>query len=218
MLRFLIDKWGLAELPSKRVKEAKSIAVALTEEAERTDTPRGITLNLDQLKPADQQLEDAAVDTETDHQKALKKLAEFLPSALWEKTKEFAVESAPKLYPLSVRFWETCAASVDWLRGRCEYRLASLYETGGHEVVLSSPDKVDQKYASERNRVVRFLATQKSRAMEGLRDRILDPKGIRSPEEQKHAARSVAAMMGRPTHHNQLDHVKNWMRRAKNDS
>ncbi len=171
VLRFLIDKWGLAELPSKRVKEAKSIAVALTGKAERTDTPRGITLGLDQLKPIDQALEVDAVDTETDHQKALKKLAEFLPSALWEKTKEFAVETAPKLYPFSVRFWQSCAAFIDWLRGLCERCLAVLYETDGHEIVLSSPDKVDQKYTSERNRIVRFLATQKSRAIEGLRDR-----------------------------------------------
>ena len=216
VLRFLIDKWGLAELPSKRVKEAKSIAVALTETAERTDTLRGITLSPDQLKPADQDLEDDAVGKETDHQKALKKLAEFLPSALWEKTKaageEVAAETLPKVYPLSVRFWENCAASVDRLRGWCERRLAWLYETHGHEIVLSSPDKVDQKYTSARNRIVRFMATQKSRAIEGLRDRASNLRGNRSLKEQEHAARALAAIQGRRIHSDALDHAKTWLR------
>ena len=215
VLRYLIDKWGLAELPSERVKKANSIAVALTQKAERTDTLRGITLSRDQLKPADQDLEDDAVEKETDHQKALKKLAEFLPSALWEKTKaageEVFVETVPKAYPLSVRFREGCAAFIDRLRGRCELALAWLYETKGHEVVLSSPDKVDQKFTSQRNRIVRFLATQKSRAMDGLIDRVSNPEGNRSPAEQQHAARALAAILGRRVGHNALDHAKKWV-------
>jgi hypothetical protein len=160
-------------------------------------------------------MDDTAVDTETDHQKALKRLAEFLPSALWEKTKELAVETVPKLYPFSVRFWESCAAFYDRLRGWCEGRLAWLYETGNHEVVISSPDKVDQKYTGERNRVARFLATQKSRAIEGLSDRVLDPENKRSPAERAHAARALAAVFGRRVRNDRLDHVAKWLQRPK---
>lgn len=220
VLRFLIDKWGLAELPSERVKKANSIAVALTEKAERIDTLRGITLSPDQLKPIDQDLEDAAADAETDHQKALKKLAQFLPSALWEETKEVATEIAaetvPKLYPLSARLWASCAAFFDWVRALCEYCLAFLYKTDGHKVVLSSPDKVDQKYTGERNRIVRFLATQKSRAIEGLADRVLDPQGKRSTAEREHAARALAAVSGRRVRGNHLDQVKKWLMQRQN--
>ncbi len=217
LLRFVTDKWNLRELDSVRVRNAQSIAVALTEEAERTDTPRGITLSPDQLKPAAPDLEDKAVEKETEHQVALKRLAEFLPSALWEKTKETAFETAPKVVSFLARCVEYTkekrAAFFDRLRGFCERRLAGLYETGRHEVVLSSPDKVDQKYASERNRVVRFLATQKSRAMEGLTDRILDPKGKRSRAEREHAARTLAAILGRRIHRDELEHARSWMRK-----
>jgi len=46
-----------------------------------------------------------------------------------------------------------------------------------------------------------------------LSDRVLDPKGSRSPAEQRHAARALAAMLGRRVHRHQLDHAKTWMRR-----
>jgi phospholipase C len=218
VLRFLIDKWGLNELDSERVKKAKSIAIALTEKPERIDALPDITLSPGQLKPVDQDLEDAAVTDESDHQKALKKLAEFLPSALWEKTKEASTEvlaeTVPKLYPLSVRFWESCAAFVDRVRGWCEHGLAFLYQTHGHEIVLSSPDKVDQRYTSERNRIVRFLATQKSRAIEGLSDRVLDPQDKRSAAEREHAARALTAIWGHRVQGNHLEHAKKWLMRS----
>jgi phospholipase C len=219
LLRFVTDKWKLRELPSERVKQANSIEVALTQTDERTVTLRGIALSPDQLRPVDQKLENDAVEKETEHQFALKKLAEFLPSALWEKTKEagkeVAVETLPKIYSLSVRLPESCAAFYDRLRGWCEHKLARLYETGDHEVVLSSPDKVDQKYTGERNRVVRFLATQKSRAIDGLRDRVLDPKGKRTEAERAHAARALAAVWGFRSRHDNLDHVKKWLQKPK---
>ena len=217
LLRFVTDKWNLRELDSTRVKDANSIAVALTEIAERTDTLRGITLRPDQLKPIDLDLEDNATDKETEHQVALKQLAQFLPSALWEKTKETGFETAPKVGSILARCSEytkeQSAAFFNWLRGFCERRLAGLYETGRHEVVLSSPDKVDQKYTSERNRVVRFLATQKSRAMQGLTERVENSKGRRSPAEQQHAAKMLAAILGRSVYADQLNHAKRWLRR-----
>jgi hypothetical protein len=225
VLRFLTDKWNLRELDSARVKTATGIAGALNQEVARTNTIECIVLRPEQLKPPNPDLEDEAVDVdnESDHQKGLKKLTEFLPSALWEKTKEtakeVALEEAPKFYaPLTrgiERGKEALAATLDALRGWCEDGLAVLYETGDHEVVISSPDKVDQKYTGARNRVVRFLATQKPRAMKGLSDRVLDPKGIRSAAEQQHAARTLAAIMGRRIHHEHLDHVKEWLRRVE---
>ena len=82
-----------------------------------------------------------------------------------------------------------------------------------YEVVLSSPDKVDQKYTSERNRVVRFLATQKSRAVQGLTERVANSNGRRSPAEQQHAAKMLAAILGRRVYADQLSHAKRWLRR-----
>jgi hypothetical protein len=218
VLRFVIDKWKLSELPSERVKEATSIEVALTEAAPRFVLPR-IELTPEQLKPPKQDLEDTAADIESDHQKALNKLTQFLPSALWEKTKETLVETAPEIAVISARDIELLkaklAAAFDWLRGWCEYRLADLYETDGHEIVISSPDKVDQKYASARNRVVRFLSTQKSRAIDGLADRVNDPNARHTPAEREHAAKVIATLMGRRVRHDRLDHVKFWLSRPK---
>jgi phospholipase C len=185
LLRFVTDKWKLRELDSARVKTANSIASALNLDAARENTLARIVLKSDELKPPLPDLEDTAVDTKSDHQKGLKKLAEYLSAALWEKTKEFGFEEAPMVASTFARVVDggkqALASGLDRIRGWCEYGLAALYETGKHTVVISSPDKVDQKYTSERNRVVRFLATQKPRAMQGLSDRILDPKGIRSP-------------------------------------
>jgi phospholipase C len=194
LLRLVTDKWELRALDSARVTNANSIEVALNQEVARTSALPRIVLSAEQLKPLDPVLDDQAVDKETDHQKGLKKLAEYLPTALWEEVKETAFEEAPRIWSFMARCMQYVhdrrAAFWDWLRGRCEYRLAALYETGRHEVVLSSPDKIDQKLTSHRNRAVRFLSVQKSRAMEGLSDRVLDPKGRRSPAEREHAARA----------------------------
>ena len=216
LLRFVTDKWKLRELGSERVKNANSIAVALNQHQAHTNTLPRIVLSPEELKPLDPGLDSQAVDQENAHQQGLKKLAEYLASALWEKTKETGFEAVPRIYSTMERVVEggkhALASAFDWLRGWCEYRLATLYETGVHKVVLSSPDKVDQKYTSERNHVVRFLSTQKSRAMEGLRDRALNPGGNRSLEEQRHAARALAAILGRRIRHDALDHAKTWLR------
>jgi phospholipase C len=213
LLRFVTDKWNLRELDSKRVQTANSIAVALNQDRRRDDTLPRIKLNLEQLKPVES--DDDAVEQVTDHQKGLMKLAEFLPSALWEDVKETGFELAPKIGSALARFAqylkERRAAFWDGLRSTCEYRLAALYETDGHEVVLSSPDKVDQKYTSHRNRVVRFLSTQKSRAMDGLSDRVNNRSKVRSPQEREHAASALAAMLGRRVHSDQLGHAQRWL-------
>jgi phospholipase C len=223
LLRYVIDKWKLRELDSERVKQAKSIAEALTEDAARLVLPH-IGLPAADLKPAKENLEDKAVEAESEHQTALRKLTEFLPTALWEKTKEtaieVAVEAAPKIAVFSAEDIEfvkkNVAAGFDSLRGWCERRLAGLYETGDHEVVISSPDKVDQKYTGERNRVVRFLSTQKSRAIEGLRERVDNVDGKRTAAEQLHAARIVASIYGRKVHRDQaVDLAKYWLRRPR---
>ena len=90
-----------------------------------------------------------------------------------------------------------------------------LYETGQHEVVISSPDKIDQKYTSSRNRVVRFLSTQKPRAIKGLRDRVLDSTGKHTVAERQHAGRMLTAMLGRQIHHDHIDHVRVWLQRLE---
>jgi phospholipase C len=219
LLRFVTDKWKLRELDSERVKKANSIAVALNQDAARTHALPRIVLSPDQLKPLDPVSEDQAVDLETAHQQGLKRLAEYLSSALWEQTKETGFEVVPKIVSMLDRVIEggkhTLATALDRLRGWCELGLAALYKTGRHEVVLSSPDKIDQKFTSQRNRAVRFLSVQKSRAFDGLSDRVRNPKGNRSPAEQRHAARALAAMLGRRVRHDALNHARTWLRQGR---
>jgi len=220
LLRYVTDKWRLGELDSERLKKAKSIGSALTQNSPRLVLDR-IVLSADQLKPAKQDMENQAVETESDHQKALRKLTEFLPSALWETTKttatKAAVETAPRIFASFARVTEFIKAPLvgflDRLRGWCEHGMASLYETGDHEVVISSPDKVDQKYTSERNRIVRFLSTQKSRAIEGITNRVEDPK--RSKKEQAHAARTLVTLWGRPLKQVRPEQVRHLLSQSK---
>ena len=200
VLKFVTDKWGLAPLPSARIASARSIAEALTETAPRMDALPRIQLQRDQFKPPDLDKEDAANVLLTEHHKALKHLADFLPSALWEDAKKEADVGV-------ARGWAALARAIDGIRSWCEVKLAWLYETNDHQVVISSPDRVASESATPRNKVVRFLATQKPRALEGLAKRI---RGAPSTA-QAHAVRTLASMTGRPFHHFDQRHARKWL-------
>lgn len=200
LLKFVTEKWNLTPLPSDRIKNAQSIGVALTESAPRTDVLPRIQLQPDQLKPPNLDKENEANVLLSEHHKALKRLADFLPSALWEEAKKDADESI-------AQGWAMMARVIDRIRSWCEYRLAWLYETDDHQIVLSSPDRIASERATPRNEVVRFLATQKPRALEGLAKRIRGEPSI----AQRHAIRTLAAITGRPFHHFGDRHAKKWL-------
>ena len=202
VLKFVTEKWGLAPLPSERIKNARSIGLAITEPAPRMEALPRIQLQRDQLIPPNPHKEEAANALLSDHHKGLKHLADFLPTALWESAEKNADEAIAS-------GWATLARAIDRLRGWCEYRLAWLYETDDHQVVISSPDRISSERATPRNEVVRFLATQKPRALEGLAKRI---RGEGSTARQ-HAIRTLASMTGRPFHHFDDEHAKRWLDR-----
>lgn len=208
VLQFVTKKWGLRPLESARVKAATSIEVALTEDAPRTNTIARIVMKPEQLVPPDPELEDKAFGLVSEHHKALAHLADFLPTALWEDATQGADEAAPQIYAALAR---VATATLDWLRGRCETGLAILYGTRGVSVAIAQPDRLASESATARNRVVRFLSTQKPRAIEGLANRITDE--ARPVEVRSHALKTLAAVTGRPFHRYDTGIAKKWLRR-----
>ena len=200
LLKFVTEKWNLTPLPSDRIKNAQSIGVALTEAAPRMEALPRILMQQDQLKPPNLDKEEAANALLSEHHKALKHLADFLPTALWEEAKKDADEAI-------ATGWAATARAIDRIRSWCECGLAWLYETDDHQIVISSPDRIASERATPRNKVVRFLATQKPRALEGLAKRI---RGEPSTA-QAHAIRTLASITGRPFHRFDHRHARKWL-------
>ncbi len=216
LLKFVSEKWDLRPLDSKRVAAANSIGIALNQSRPRTETIQRITLTPEQLKVPDPELEDEAFGGRSDYHKGLKQLSGFLSSALWEETRKLAVTEAPQLYTWSLRLRarikQSMAASLDTVRGWCEHGMAALYETSGHKFVLGEPDKVDLKHAAERNQVIRFIGTQKARAMKGLTARIDDPQKF---QDDRQSVRTLSNLTGRAFHKFDRRYAVKWLRRAK---
>jgi phospholipase C len=208
VLKFAQEKWRLRPLESKRVDAAESIAVALKEKTPRKDVLARIVIKPDQLVPPDPELEEKAFGLVSEHHKALAHLSNFLPSALWEDATRGAVEAAPRIYSTLARIG---TAVLDWLRGKCETGLAMFYGTRGFKVAIAQPDRLASESATARNRVVRFLSTQKPRAIQGLAKRIGDE--TRPLTERHHALRTLAAITGRPFHHRDTTFARRWVRR-----
>ena len=79
LLRYLTDKWQLRPLPSRRIAEANSIAIALTRTIPREDVLPRITLTPEQLAVPNLETEEKAAAVLSAHHVALQKLAAFLP-------------------------------------------------------------------------------------------------------------------------------------------
>ena len=208
LLKFVQEKWHLRPLESKRIAAATSIAVALSEQAPRTDTISRIVMTPDQLVPPDMELEEQAFGLVSEHHKALKHFANFLPSALWEDATKAGDEVAPRIYSALAR---AATGALDWLRGLCEIGMATLYGTKGYHVAIARPDRLASESATARNEVVRFLSTQKPRAVEGLAKRINDEN--RPVQERHHALRTLSAMTGRPFHRHDTTFARRWIAR-----
>ncbi|MGN6572392.1 MAG: alkaline phosphatase family protein [Pseudolabrys sp.] len=208
VLKFVQEKWHLPPLPSRRIAAATSIGVALRNTPRMDALPR-IVLDPNQLVPPDPELEEAAFGIVSEHHQGLARLTEYLIKALWEDAKVGAVEAAPRLYSSGSRL---AVWLLDWLRGRCEWGMARFYGTAHYKVALAKPDHLASESATPRNRVVRFLTTQKSRAVEGLAARIGDEG--RRLEERHHSLRTLAAITGRPfDRHEDTSFAKAWMAR-----
>jgi phospholipase C len=205
LLRYVTEKWSLRPLPSLRIENAQSIGVALIDGSPREDTPIQIKLTAEQLRVPDLDREEAGSKMVSAHHTALSKLASYLPSALWEKTKVEADEAFPRVYSAMARLLEATKRAIERL-------LSRLY---GHPTIASSiaePDKIAVKTHFERDRVAEFLMHQKPRAMRGLAERILDP--TKSEAERSHAIRTLASISGRQFHRHDVVHTRHWLTNA----
>jgi phospholipase C len=210
VLKYLIDKWQLRQLPSQRVAEANSIGVAIRTSASNSETLPRIELTLDQLTPPDLAKEEETFGVATAHHSALRKLSRYLTTALWEETSE----NVPRWYSAASRLFEWSRVRLsyltEWVRELCDTSLGYLYEDRGFKASIAEPDKLVIKHASDQNNVARFLMHQKPRAIRGLAKRIHDQN---VPEEvQTHAVRTLAAITGRQFHLHSIEHARDWLR------
>jgi phospholipase C len=220
LLKYLTDKWQLRPLPSRRIAEANSIAVAILRSGPREDTPARITMTDDELRVPDMEIEERAASVISAHHIALQKLAAYLPSALWEETKKEAVQDFPRLYaavarmivvltsfPNRLRSW--IAYFLETIRSGIDVLLSRIYQHGGMTTSLAEPDKLVVKSATERDLAANFLMHQKPRAVEGLASRIRTPETRATDRE--HAVRTLAGLTGRQFHRHEVDHAKAWL-------
>jgi hypothetical protein len=221
LLRYLTDKWQLTPLPSRRIAEANSIAVALTRLSPREDALPRLALTPKQLKVPDLETEEKAAGMISAHHVALRKLAAFLPSALWEETKGKALEDIPKSYAAFVRALEWLRALPNMMRAGATHTLeaikavidallARLYEHGGTTTSIAEPDKLSATYTAERDLAAQFLMHQKPRAVQGLAMRIKTPGTLAT--DRKHAVRTLASITGRQFQLHDVVHARDWLR------
>jgi phospholipase C len=212
VLKYLIEKWQLEPLPSRRVEDAVSIGVAVTSPVARTDTIRSIDLTLEQLTPPDLDKEEEIFGIVNAHQTALQKLSAYLNVALWERTADKAL---PIWFAWVSRALEWAKVQLvyflEGMRGLCESLLAYLYEEKGFSVSIAHPDKLTMKHASEQDSAAHFLMHQKPRAVRGLAKRIHDPNA--APAVREHALVTLAAMTGRKFHRHGIEHAREWLKK-----
>ena len=199
LLRYLIDKWGLAPL-GQRAANANSIAEAITADVPREDTVDRITLAPDQLAAPDPEEEERAFHDLNAHQSALSKLGGYLKT-------EF-VESAPRWYAWLARLLEAIRAALDrlfdWACGaRPDIRVS-----------VAEPDRLaHHRDAGPSDNFGRFLMMRKRQAVKHLAAMIRDDS---LPEDQRqHALRTLGLVTGRGYHREAdgLEHAKGWLER-----
>jgi phospholipase C len=189
ILKYLTEKWQLNPLPSKRMAEATSIGVAIQQQPREDGLPR-IDLTREELTPPDLELEEQAIDHDSEHDQGLKRLRDML----WL---EFD-EGAPRFYGWLVR---AVARTRDWVDALVSPKGVAF------KVSIAEPDKLGTKDVSVKDDVARWLMHRKKMAVAELAHRIRDEK--RPEDERRHAARTLEMISGRRFHHiNKLDEAK----------
>src|SRR5579872_827133 len=124
LLRYLTDKWQLRPLPSKRMAQANSIGTAIRSQLREDGLPR-IELSSGELTPPKLELEENAIDNDSAHDLALKRLRDYLTLEL--------DEGVPRLY---AKFARAAVCVTDYLKG--------LVTTNGQlfNVSIAEPDKL----------------------------------------------------------------------------
>lgn len=213
LLRYLTEKWGLRPLPSRRIADANSIAVALTRTSPRHDAIPRIELTPGQLRVPDLAKEELAARMVSAHHVALQKLAAFLPTALWEDTTERVDEAIPRVYTTMLHYlpWTRSGAAkiLETIKRIADSLLDGLYQHGGMTASIAEPDKIALKFPRERDLVAQFLMHQKPRAMRGLAKRIQTP--TTPANEREHSVRTLASITSREFQHHDVQHARTWL-------
>lgn len=199
VLRYLSDKWSLGPL-GKRTERANSIAVAITRESPRTDTPERIFLSSEQLAPPDPEAEERAFGTLNSHQHALTALTRYL--------KDCFVDEAPRGYAIFSRIAVAIKATLDRVLDRLSDTPRSIH------VSIAEPDRLaHHNDASPKNQFALYLMRSKRKAAKALGPIIRDPAA--TDDQRNHATRTVALLTGR-AYHREPDGQKSaeaWIRR-----
>ncbi len=182
LLKYLTDKWQLDHLPSRRMAQANSIAVALSARP-RANLLTRIELTADQLTPPDLDREEQAIDDNSTHDQALTKLRDFI----WD---EFD-EEAPAIYARFARWLENVTS---FFRSPGPARL----DGRAFNVSIAEPDKLGTADVSVKDDIARGLMRKKKQAVPILAAHVRDR--TRSEARRRHAARTLELISGRRFH------------------
>jgi phospholipase C len=198
VLRYLIEKWGLAPL-GDRVKAATSIDVALNLNGPaRSGVLPRIELSPDELRPPDADAEERAEEVVVGHHRSLALIANYIRA-------EFVEEAFVPVAGLA-RVW---MAIKMW----CERRLAGNTAPRPVAHVTSlRPDRLSRDRGTLREDFATYLRQQKEKAITEL------AQTIRSPEApavtKDYAVRTLAHLTGRKFHREPQHHQKadQWLK------
>jgi phospholipase C len=191
VLKYLIEKWRLRPLPSKRIACANSIGVALRTQMREDGLPR-IELTRDQLTPPNLEREEQAIADTSAHDVALKRLRDHLWRELDESTPGFFAKVADIISRMETCFRSSAPTKTD---GR------------GFSVSIAKPDRLGSGDTSVKDDIARWMMYQKQTSVAVLADRIRNEG--HSDDERRHSARTLEMMTGRHFRHvDKLDQAK----------
>jgi len=185
LLKYLTDKWQLKPLPSVRIAQANSIAVALRGQCRDNLLPR-IELSVDQLTPPNLELEEKAIADNSTHDQALSKLRDYIGMELDEQ--------APGLYASFSRWFET-------VKSYCGNFSLAQSDARAFNVSIAQPDKLGTADVSVKDDIAHCLMSKKKAAVAILANRVRDE--TLSEARRRHAAQTLELISGRRFHSDQ---------------
>jgi hypothetical protein len=182
LLKYLTEKWRLTPLPSRRVAQATSIAVAIQKQR-RDNLLSRIELTVDELTPPNLDLEEAAIADNSTHDQALTRLRDYVV--------EEAAMASPTFYSTLSRWFETTKSLV--------WRSAPTpTDPSGFSISIAQPDKLSAANAPVKDDIARSLMAKKKRAVGILGAHLRD--STLSDIRRRHAAQTLELITGRRFH------------------
>jgi phospholipase C len=182
LLNYLTEKWQLTPLPSKRMAQATSVAVALQVQRRDNLLPR-IELTADQLTPPNLDLEEAAIADNSTHDQALTKLKDYVVEEL--------SKAAPNFYS-KLRGWFEIVKSFVWRAPTAPANAMAL------DASIAQPDKLGGANVRVKDGIAQALMTKKSQAVAVLAQHMRDT--TLSEARRRHAAQTLELITGRRFH------------------